>query len=78
MEGQFVIAWGMIEGAEVHDAGGMNGVGNLLIALETGMIYQGQVREPIDFFVIGVPKSHTDQVYKDFELKYGGRMESLN
>lgn len=78
MDDKFVIAWGLIKGTEVHDAGGMNGVGNLLIALETALMYQANVREPMDFFVMAVPKSHTDVIHKDFEARFGNRLQTLN
>lgn len=69
---QFPMAWSSISGQEVHDAGGANGVGNMLIALETSLMYGRNVREPMDFIVIAVPTTKRGNIEKFLQDRFGG------
>ena len=71
MAESFPVAWGSITGKECHDAGGREGIGNLFITLESALMIQGHVREPMDFVVLCVPTSKRELVEGDFEGRFG-------
>lgn len=69
---EFPMAWASISGQELHDAGGREGIGNLIISLETSLMYGRNVREPMDFIVVAVPTTRRDQLEKFLRDRFGG------
>lgn len=69
---QFPMAWASISGRELHDAGGVDSLGNLIISLETSLMYGRHVREPMDFIVMAVPTTKRPVIEKFFNDRFGG------
>lgn len=76
-EFHFPLTWGSITGKEIHDAGGIDGLGNLVLSLEQAMLRANVVsREPVDLVIIAVPTSKRTVFESFMTTRFGGSIQS--